>query len=340
MNLGDLIRTPSTEAYENVDVRIHDFNPLQYPISTRIPARYDVGTAWIGHVPFAMSLVDMIRPRLLVELGPHLSVSYCAFCEAVKELRLAECCAIGVWRKDPYAAFGAEAEEALESLKTHHDERYSRFSKFMNSTFDDAAEQFNERTIDLLHIDGCSSYNAVKHDFETWLPKISDGGVVLLHNIDVNRDSSGSGQFWGEVKQKYRHFEFFHSYGLGVLVVGECIPTRLRALIDLSPNHHVLVRRYFANLGTYLTALQVIDIQRTNLYELLDAKIEECERLEAGPAAMEIELAALRRRCGRLRYRIVDRAAQVLGKIPLLPGIMWFTVDATIRLVRKRSGAD
>ena len=142
----------------------------------------------------------------------------------------------------------------------------------MNSRFDDAAKQFNERTIDLLHIEGCPSYDAVKHDFETWLPKISDRGVVLFHNIDVNRDSFGSGQFWDEVKQKYRHFEFFHSYGLGVLVVGECIPTRLRALIDLSPNHHVLVRQYFANLGTYLTALQVIDIQRTNLYELLDAK--------------------------------------------------------------------
>ena len=117
MNLGDLIRTPSTEAYENVDVRIHDFNPLQYPISTRIPARYDVGTAWIGHVPFAMSLVDMLRPRLLVELGPHLSVSYCAFCEAVKELRLHRM--LRNWRvaKRPHAAFGAEAEEASRILK-------------------------------------------------------------------------------------------------------------------------------------------------------------------------------------------------------------------------------
>ena len=55
-------------------------------------------------------------------------------------------------------------------------------------------------------------------------------------------------------------------------------------------------------------------------------KPEECERLEAVyRQPWRIELAALRRRCGRLRYRIVDRAAQVLGKIPLLPGIMWFT---------------
>jgi predicted O-methyltransferase YrrM len=337
---------PRREDCENVG-GIHEFNPLQYPISTRIPARYDVATAWIGHVPFAMSLVDMIRPRLLVELGTHSGISYCAFCQAVKELRLpTECHAINMWRKEPHAAFYTE-EEVFENLKAHHDERYSLFSKLMRSKFDDAVQQFGERSIDLLHIDGCRPYDAVKHDFETWLPKISDRGVVLLHNVDVDRDSFGSWRFWDEVKRKHPHFEFFHSYGLGVLAVGECVPDRLRALIDLSPKDQVLVRQYFANLGKYLTELQGIAIQRANLYELLDAKIEECKHLEAVPAeielaAMRVQLAAMRVQVdttmqarSRFRYRIVDRAGQVIGKVPFLPGIIRFTARGIIRLVRK-----
>src|SRR5262249_369901 len=148
---------------------------------------------------------------------------------------------------------------------------------------------------------------------------------------------------WEEVKQGYPHFEFSHSHGLGVLAVGEYIPNGLRALIEMPQKDQVLVRQYFANLGTHLTELQSIAIQRANLYELLHAKTEECKRLEAASAAnlyellnaktkeckrleaaleaATIELADLRARFNRARYRIVDKVAQVFGKVPLLPRI-------------------
>jgi hypothetical protein len=314
------------------------FNPLRYPISTRIPAHYHVAMAGVAHVPFAMTLIDIIRPRFVVELGTLLSVSYFAFCQAVKELGLStECYAIGMLRKE------LPAEDVFEDLKAIHDERYSLFSKLVRSSFDDAAQQFDESTIDLLHIDNCYAYDAVKHEFESWLPKISDRGVVLFNNIDMSRNSSGPPQFWGEVKQRYSCFEFFHSYGLGVLAVGEHIPNGLRALIDMSPTEQVLVRQYFANLGLYLTELHGIAMQRANLYELLDVKTQECKGLEEVRAATEevraatmIELAALRMRLGRLRYRIVDKAAQVLGRVPLLPGVLRSTMGAIIRLIRER----
>ena len=80
------------------------FNPLDWPISTRTPLRYGVLTAWLGHVPFGMAFMAMARPRRLVELGTHWGVSYCGFCQAVKELRLpTECTAVDTWEGDPHA---------------------------------------------------------------------------------------------------------------------------------------------------------------------------------------------------------------------------------------------
>ncbi len=325
------------------------FNPLQYSISTRIPARYDVLTAWTGHVPFGMSIVDMVRPRVLVELGTHWGVSYCAFCEAVKELRLSTLCyAIDTWQEDSHAAF--YTDEVLENLKEHHDERYSLFSKLVRSTFDDALQLFKDRTIDVLHIDGYHTYNAVSHDFETWLPKMTDRGVVLFHDIDVrDRESFGVWRFWDEVKQRYPHFEFLHCFGLGLIAVGGRIPEGLRPLLALPPSEQILVRQYFSNLGDHLTQLNSIAMQRANLGELLEAKMEECMRLEAAraAAAAEIEaleaaraaaaaaIAAMQARLGRLRYRAVDRAARIAAKVPVLPEMVRSTAGAIIRLAQK-----
>lgn len=148
------------------------FNPLDHPISVRIPLRNHVLTAWIGHVPFAMSLVDLIKPDLIVELGTHRGVSYCAFCQAVKELRLAtRCFAVDTWQGDLHAGF--YSSEILDNLKAHHDEHYSLFSKLIRSTFDEALDQFDDKSIDVLHIDGYHTYEAVAKDFYTWLPKMS-----------------------------------------------------------------------------------------------------------------------------------------------------------------------
>ena len=68
------------------------FNPFDHPICFSYPLRV-ASTArerfWMEHFPFAMFLVDVLEPMVFVELGTFSGVSYCAFCQAVKELRIA-----------------------------------------------------------------------------------------------------------------------------------------------------------------------------------------------------------------------------------------------------------
>ena len=39
-------------------------NPLDYPICLAMPNHLTPGSAWHGHIPFAMFLVDIFRPEM------------------------------------------------------------------------------------------------------------------------------------------------------------------------------------------------------------------------------------------------------------------------------------
>ena len=132
-------------------------------------------SAWWGHAPFAFWIVANSEPRLFVELGTHSGVSYAAFCEAVSRLRLTtRCFAVDTWVGDPQS--GSYDENVFSNLRSFHDQHYAAFSQLLRRTFDEANGDFADGTIDLLHIDGFHSYEAVRHDFETWRPKLSDRG--------------------------------------------------------------------------------------------------------------------------------------------------------------------
>lgn len=233
------------------------FNPLHHPICLEHPLRLAPST-WIQHVPFGMFLVDALRPGVIVELGTHYGVSYCAFCQAVKQLETdTRCYAVDTWEGDAQAGF--YGPEVFADLRRHHDPLYGTFSQLIQGTFDDAVGQFTDHSIDLLHIDGCHTLERVRHDFETWLPKVSPAGVVLLHDICVRRDDFGVWRLWEELKGTYRTYELHHGYGLGVIFLGE--PSGpFEAVFDTPAPRQARLHQLFFALGMRLQ--YALDLQR------------------------------------------------------------------------------
>ncbi len=77
-------------------------NPLDYPNILSAPNRLTLST-WYEHIPFAMFLMAIHRPSVFIELGALYGDSYCAFCQAVAELKLpTKCFAVDTWRGDEH----------------------------------------------------------------------------------------------------------------------------------------------------------------------------------------------------------------------------------------------
>ncbi|WP_186393191.1 MULTISPECIES: rhamnan synthesis F family protein [unclassified Pannonibacter] len=235
------------------------------PALTR-PERLVFPDSWAGHLPFAFWIVATAKPRRYVELGVHTGNSYCAIAQAVTAFRLDTLCfGVDHWFGDVQA--GLYGEDVYADLKAWHDPRYGQFSRLMRMSFANARAYIEDASVDLLHIDGLHTYEAVREDFETWESKLSDRAIVLFHDTNVFKEGFGVCDYWREIKSRYPTFEFLNSNGLGVAYVGsqplETLPAAVASLFSLTAEETAAVRLYFSCLGdAHIDAIRSTETRR------------------------------------------------------------------------------
>jgi glycosyltransferase involved in cell wall biosynthesis len=272
------------------------------------PARLVWPPGWAGHIPFAFWFVDALRPRTLVELGTQAGLSYSALAQAVQTLGIDTACyAIDTWEGDAQSGF--YGDKVFTEWSAFHSRHFGGFSRLIRSTFDEALNHFSDGSIDALHIDGIHTYEAVRHDFESWLPKLSDRGVVLFHHVNVHEREFSVWRYWEEMRERYPSFTFSHGHGLGVLAVGRNRTADIEWLTALprSEDESADVRRVFSTIGELWTQHLEADHARTVSAESVAAQ-------EAAVAQMSEELRRVHEAEAQLRAER-DLASQRLAEV-------------------------
>ena len=179
--------------------------------------------------------------------------SYFAFCQAIAENGVScQAFAVDTWHGDAHT--GAYSDEVFHEVNAHNAERYSGFSRLLRMNFDQAAESFGDESIDLLHIDGEHTYEAVGRDFRRWWPKVKPGGVVIMHDAAERHHDFGVWKFLEELRREFPVAEFVHSHGLGV-VVKPPLPRNgniATALVEADESGLCRMRRYYETCADHL----------------------------------------------------------------------------------------
>lgn len=293
---------------------------------------YLESSAWQEHIPFAFWLIDAHRPRVFVELGSHYGVSYFAFCQAVEKLGLdTRCFAIDTWKGDAHS--GLYDERVFEKVQAHNEAQYSGFSRLVRSTFDQALPYFTDGSIDLLHIDGLHTIEAVSHDFNAWLPKLSSRAVVVMHDTNVREREFGVFKFFESLKEKYPSFEFAHGHGLGVLQIGPEQNDLLQRLFQVAESEPArrAVHEVFSRLGRAcadsFAAIQQLERARNLTSEVGKQKVQleefkqNLEKTRADLGSRSQELAETKARVmTQMEQHAVERG-QLAERVTLLQEI-------------------
>jgi beta-1,4-mannosyl-glycoprotein beta-1,4-N-acetylglucosaminyltransferase len=167
-------------------------------------------SAWKGHFEFSMFLVKYINPNVVVELG--VDYGHSTFCLASPNIGTIY--AIDCFEGDIHAGFKT-TENIFKEFKTELIRKSLLLSDNIipiKGYFDDVVLTF-DKEIDILHIDGLHTYEAVRNDFEKWSVKTTNNAVIIMHDVIAYADTVG--KFFNEID--FPKFYFTHSAGLGVV---------------------------------------------------------------------------------------------------------------------------
>jgi len=164
----------------------------------------EVVSAWTGHRNFAGWLVDRIRPTAIADLGVDFGFS--TFCFA--QPGIGHVYGVDSFEGDPHAGFRDTRRDVLARLA----ELGLGNVTLVKGYFEQVASTW-DKPLDILHIDGLHTYEAVLRDYVNWVRFVRAGGVVLFHDTCV--PDFGVRRLFDEIDLPKTNFR--HSYGLGVV---------------------------------------------------------------------------------------------------------------------------
>ena len=197
-------------------------------------------------------------------------------------------------------------------------------------TFDEGLLLFEDHSIDLLHIDGCHTYEMVKHDFDSWFPKMSPSGVIILHDTTERQENFGVYKLWEEIETRFPFtLNFIHSHGLGLIFVNgfPFETTRQDNITNIFTRYYKLFSEKEKNFGILRKQKHQIDNFKTLLEEQSNKIIQLNITIQEQQSQKYSEQAQLNSELNQMNEKlnqiVTSRSWRITKPLRILSDFFW-----------------
>jgi cephalosporin hydroxylase len=183
----------------------------------------NITSAWKGHRKFAEWLVNNTNSNIIVELGVDYGYSTFVFANASKNLNNT-IYGIDLFIGDAQTSIRNTYSLVINNIKMHNITNI----EIIMGEFTSISKIWTI-PINILHIDGFHTYEAVKNDFECWSKYVTDDGIILFHDTAVQ--DYGVKYLFRELNNGYKLY-FTHSAGLGIYTKNKLLYELIKNTFD------------------------------------------------------------------------------------------------------------
>jgi hypothetical protein len=149
-------------------------------------------SAWTGHALLSIEIVKNFKPEVIVDLGVDFGFS--TFCLAYS--KIGKIYGVDWFMGDIHTGHRNTYEIVLEQCDYLSKNFDINNIEIIKQNFDILSEIWDKK-IDLLHIDGLHTYEAVKNDFNNWSKFTDNKSVILFHDVESFKETVG--KFFNEL---------------------------------------------------------------------------------------------------------------------------------------------
>lgn len=186
----------------------------------------NINSAWYDHGIFAAELVKYLQPEVIVDLG--VDEGYSSFCFAA--YNVGDVYGIDSFTGDTQTGAKYTLPKVVK-LQYYVKENYDINNVyFIPGLFEDVLGEW-KKEIDILHIDGFHSEEAVKNDYEKWTKFCHSNSIIMFHDVLSHKETVGN-FFINLPGYKILREQ---SSGLGILTLNEDLYKIINKLSDDFP---------------------------------------------------------------------------------------------------------